>query len=662
MKKIGTSNFLEKHSSSIVLALKTLTILAATLMLFQQDLTIVLTDALQSEITNYMLVIPIIFVYVIYRKRKMLRAVVSLESQNQPKSVRHIPTIAGIILCTAAITLYWYGSYTFTPLEYHMTSLPIFVAGLTLILFNPQTLRQLAFPIAILYFLTPPPSEILYAVGSTLSVISSEASHTIVKALGVPSTLSGEYGNPTITITRPDGSAIPFVVDIACSGIYSLMGFLIFATFIAYITRDKTWKKAAIFLIGLPLIYALNIIRITTILLIGYHYGEQPALQIFHILGGWTLIFLGTLLLLTITEKAFKINIFLKPPPIQPCPKCNPAENPKEGFCPYCGRLLKYPKLNLKKRDIAKIATIALAVALLLSIQAPVFALTEGPAQIIIQTPTGEQGNTQILPQMQGYKLEFVYRDKAFEERAKQDASLVYAYMPTDETKDLIYVAVEIASTRSSLHRWEACLITWPQTHGYQPKVTQLELKDVQILQNPPIIARWFAFQYTKTNQTQTVLYWYETATFTTNTTSQQKHVKISLIAYPKTPEEIPTIENQLLPVAQAIANYWQPIKTWTQIALIFSRNGQTLTLSAATLLAPAIIFYKVQNRRARKNLQKLYHKLSSRDRLLIQKVKEKSKVNELGERLQQMEQAGIIKRKIVNFNDEPIMVWEKAL
>jgi len=661
MKK-SLSNFLEKHSSSIVLALKTLTILVATLMLFQQDLTIVFTDALQSEITNYMLVIPIIFVYVIYRKRKMLRAVVSLESQNQPKSVRHIPTIAGVILCAAAITLYWYGSYTFTPLEYHMASLPIFVAGLTLILFNPQTLRQLAFPIALLYFLTPPPSEVLYTAGSTLSVISSEASHTIVKALGVPSTLSGEYGNPTITITRPDGSAIPFVVDIACSGIYSLMGFLIFATFIAYITRDKTWKKAAIFLIGLPLIHALNIIRITTILLIGYRYGEQLALQIFHILGGWTLIFLGTLLLLTITEKAFKTNIFLKPPPIQPCPKCNPAENPKESFCPYCGRLLKYPKLNLKKQDIAKIATISLAVVLLLSIQAPVFALTEGPAQIIIQTPKGEQGNTRLLPQMQGYKLEFVYRDKAFEERAKQDASLVYAYVPTGETKDPIYVAIEIASTLSSLHRWEVCLVTIPLKYGYQPKVSQLELKDVQILQNPPIIARWFAFQYTKTNQTQTVLYWYETATFTTNTTSQQKHVKISLIAYPKTPEEIPTIENQLLPVAQAIANYWQPIKTWTQIALIFSRNGQTLTLSATTLLVPAIIFYKVQNRRARKNLQKLYHKLSSQDKLLIQKIKEKSKVNELGERLQQMEQAGIIKRKIVNFNDEPTIVWEKAL
>jgi exosortase/archaeosortase family protein len=439
------------------------------------------------------------------------------------------------------------------------------------------------------------------------------------------------------------------------------MGFLIFATFIAYITRDKTWKKAAIFLIGLPLIYALNIIRITTILLLGYHYGEQLALQVFHLIGGWTLIFLGTLLLLAIAEKAFKTNIFIKLSPIQPCPKCNPAENHQESFCPHCGRLLKYPKLNIRKQDIAKIATITLSVALLLSIQAPVFALTEGPAQIIIQTPTGEQGNMQLMPQMQGYKLQFVYRDKTFEQRAKQDASLVYAYVPKDETKAPIYVAVEIASTLSSLHRWETCLITWPQTHGYQPKVTQLDLKDTQILQNPPIIARYFAFQYTSTNQTQTVLYWYETATFTANKTVQQKHVKISVIAYAKTPEEIPAIENQLLPVAQAIASYWQPIKTWTQIALTISQNGPALTGATATLLAIVIIFYKVQNRKEKKRIEKLYYKLSSHDKLLIQNIALRLKEDKLEEKLQQLERAGIIKRKIVSREDEPIMVWEKA-
>jgi len=63
-------NPLETHRSHIILALKALTITVATLILFHQDLTIIFSDALQSEITNYILAIPIIFTYLIYRKRK----------------------------------------------------------------------------------------------------------------------------------------------------------------------------------------------------------------------------------------------------------------------------------------------------------------------------------------------------------------------------------------------------------------------------------------------------------------------------------------------------------------------------------------------------------------------------------------------------------------
>jgi len=87
--------------------------------------------------------------------------------------------------------------------------------------------------------------------------------------------------------------------------------------------------------------------------------------------------------------------------------------------------------------------------------------------------------------------------------------------------------------------------------------VTQLDLRDVQILENPPILARYFAFQYTKYPETQVVLYWFETSIFMTNNTAEQKHVKISLIAYPDTPQEIAEAENQLLPFARAIVNYW---------------------------------------------------------------------------------------------------------
>ena len=330
---------------------------------------------------------------------------------------------------------------------------------------------------------------------------------------------------------------------------------------------------------------------------------------------------------------------------------------------------------------MAKIAAIAFSVILLLSIQAPVFALTEGPAQIIIQTPVGEQGNTQILPQIQGYTLQFIYRDKTFEQRAKQDASLLYAYIPIDKTKVPIYVAVEIAATRSSLHRWEACLITYPLTHGYQPKVTQLELKDIQILQNPPITARYFAFQYTKTNQTQLVLYWYETSTFKANQTAQQKHVKISLIAYPKTPEETQTIENQLIQVAKAMANYWQPIKTWTQIALTISQNGPASTAATATLLATMLILYTFNNRREKRRNYEVYQKLSKTTKQIIDAlsqtekcitptlenitkthqsmISEKISEKDVLQALLKAEKIGLVSHQIANRQDEPTQIWK---
>ena len=247
---------------------------------------------------------------------------------------KNFTLIVGVLLCATAVLAYWFGSYTFTPIEYHMLALPVLTAGLILILFNGQTLKQLAFPIAFLFFLTPPPTEILYSVGSTLSDLSAHASNALANAFGLASTISAQYGSPIITLTRPDQTIMNFSVDVACSGVYSLIGFVIFAVFIAYITRGKLWSKFAILIMGIPLIIALNIIRITSILAIGNSYGESLALQAFHAMGATVLMFIGTLILLVITEKFVK-----KPKPKQPCPVCNPTAT--EDFCSNCGKIFK---------------------------------------------------------------------------------------------------------------------------------------------------------------------------------------------------------------------------------------------------------------------------------------------------------------------------------
>jgi exosortase/archaeosortase family protein len=675
-----------KNPGNLALALKASTLIVAVTALYFQDLRIIFTDALINEATSYILIMPFLFAYLIYRKRRMLRATIAAERRDPSDNTKHFGALGGILLSATAIILYWYGSYTFTPLEYHVLTLPLFAAGLTLILFNPQTLRQAAFPTVFLAFLVPLPSQIIYNLGSTLSIISSVASNRIVNLLGIHSTISSISGTPAITVTQANGTVLPpFTVDIACSGIYSLIGFLVFAAFVAFVVRDELWKKAAIFLVGFPLIYFLNILRITIILLIGYQWGQELALNIFHLLGGWILIFLGTLILLVISEKLFKTKIFTKKQTQQNCPNCNPhPSNQTEDFCLTCGKLSKYPQTRPKKTDAPKIVAIALATILLLSIQVPVFALTQGPAQILIQTPTGQQGNTQIFPQIPNYALEYSYRDTEFEELAKEDYALIYSYTPENPEKEAIFVGLEIAPTTSGMHRWEVCLVDWPQISGYQSGVEQLDLKDVQVLQNPSLMARYFAFRDKSSNQTEVVLYWYENAIFTANGTSQQKYVEISLIAYPNTPQDVATVENELLPFATAIVNYWQPIKMWAAIGITLSSNGITLAEITIALLAAIIVFYTFETMKQRRANARVYQKLSLQNRYIIDTVAETEKTKkptlqaiadtfrrkiglqieekDLLQKLSETEKTGVIESVTANVQDEPTRAWKTKM
>lgn len=657
--------------------LKICTIIIASIALFFQDLTIIFKDALQSEITSYILVVPFILAYIIYRKRNILKAVIAYKNPNSNNKTKHLSTIFGILICITAILIYWYGSYTFTPLEYHGLTIPIFVTGLTLILFNPQTVKELVFPIILLFLLTPPPSQILHFLGSSLSLTSSQASYAITSALGINSTLINEYGNPIIEIIRPNGTITSFAVDIACSGIYSLLGFMIFAILVSYIIRDKPLKKFTIFIIGFFLMYILNISRIVIILLIGYSFGEELALNLFHLFGGWFLIFLGTILLLIFSDKILKAKIFADE--AKKYKNYDPLHNLTETFSRSFDRVVKPTKVRLKKTDILKIVAIIGSVMFFISIQAPVFALTEGPAQIIIQTPSGEQGNTQLLPEIQDYTLHFIYRDRNFEELAGQDASLLYAYKPLDQTKEIIQVMVEIGSATSKLHRWEYCLISWQLQRDLPPQVTQLDLKDIQIQENPPIIARYFAFQWTNRNQTQAVLYWYETAIFSIEESSALKSIKISLITLPASPEAL-TEPEMLMPLATTIAEHWEPIKIWSPISLLLSESSLYLAIIITVLLTIFLVLYVIENRKQRKTNFNVYQKLSMPNKRFIDLVIETEKATtptltaiantyrkkigkitkeELLYKITEAEKTGIIQRAIKNIYDQPIQIWK---
>ena len=667
-----------KVRSNLILSFKIIALISLTFAVFFEDLTLVFSDALQSEITSHILAVPFIFAFIICRKRKTLHAVLSFDNAEQSKRLRYLTQVVGVLLFVTAIFLYWYGSYTFTPLEYHLLALPIFVSGLVLLFFTPQALRHFAFPVVFLFFLIPPPSELLFAAGSFLSTLSAMVSTGVASLLGVSSILISEYSNPVIQILRADGALVNFTVDIACSGIYSLIGFFMFGTLIAYIIRDKLWKRIGLLLLGIPIIYFLNVLRITSLLVIGFHYGESLGLQIFHSIGGWVPVFLGTFLLVFASEKIFKMKIVTK---THKCEHCATIQKTKD-FCYKCGRLLKSSYAGIRKIDILKIAAVAITVVLLALIQAPVFTLAQGP-DVVLTNSAGQQVSMGLLPNIPGYTLQFDYRDADFENLAGIDMALAYIYVPQDHSQKPIWVAVEIASARSLLHRWETCLVTFPLQQGWAPKVTQIELSDIQLYENPPIIGRYFAFEYTLNNQLQTALYWYESASFNVNLTMQEKQLQISLIAYPNA-AEVSVVKEQQLAIAKQITEYWQPIKIWSPITLILSQNGAQLAAFSSITIMASLVLFNIENRKQKRLNKNAYTKLSKEHKKIIDIVEKTENTNistleiiacsyrevsgqeidkeHLLQKLVELEKIGLIKRGVVSKKDEPFQVWKTQI
>jgi hypothetical protein len=180
------------------------------------------------------------------------------------------------------------------------------------------------------------------------------------------------------------------------------------------------------------------------------------------------------------------------------------------------------------------------------------------------------------------------------------------------------------------------------------------------------------------------VLYWYETATFNVNNQTQQKQVKLSLVIYPKSASDVPASESLLLPIAKEVNDYWQPIKTWTTIALTISQNGLALSAATTILLVAFIIYRLFLNLQEKSSLLTLYNKLPTKNQLLLEAVQnakkqgtptirgiadelEKQKntivdVEQLKEELQEAQKIGLIENDLVNREDKPTLAWRSLL
>jgi exosortase len=649
------------------------------LIVYWQDLSILVNEALYNEAVTHIILVPILVSYIVYRKRNVIKATFALEKLRQRSRDSFLIEVVGLSLCLSALLIYWYASYTFSPLEYHLLSLPLFVAGIVLILFDLKILTVLIFPILFLLFLIPPPSEITYTAGALIGNFNTQASYLLLKTFGLPAVLQSTYGSPTIAVNTPSGTPMLFAVDLPCSGIYSLIAFMMFATFLAYIIQGSLAKKAGLFFLGFAVLQILNVLRISTIVAVGYWIGEEIAMTIFHVAAGWILIFGGILLLLLIGEKLLHLQIFKTPNKLPPCSQCNNSIQKQEPFCLYCGKLLKNLTASTRISGRFLVKILALLVGLLIiasTIHAPAFAFAKG----LTFTNPNLKESTEVFPEFTDYQFKFLYRDVQYEKLAKQDASLLYGYLPLNASTPTVYVDIGVADSLTNLHNWEVCYVTWETSQGHLPMVSVLDSRDVQILENPPLIARYFVFE-SPYNYTQVSLYWYEKALFNTGLTVEQKFVRITLIILATNSTTYPILEEELLNFAQSISAYWEPLKEQSLFSLSVPLQQLLFVASIVFIIIAGTTQYTKKWQKKNENLKIFEKFVPSSEKLLYQTIKninegtgattkeiadaleqttnKRPELDELIRMLTHLQENGLLEINIVNINDEPQLVWK---
>lgn len=591
--------------------IKGLLLISLSLVIYWKEISLVFNNAYYNEYLNYILLIPFILVFILFWMRKKILLSFSINSINNNSFNDYFRDFIGLMFCLLAYILKIYSATLFNSLEYQMVSFPVFVFGLFLILFNYETIKVLLTAFIFLFFLIPPPILVIQSIGMQLSIISAQFSYIILKTLGFDINFISQYGSPVLSIIKSNGSNMIFALDIACSGIYSMMGFIVFSLLVSIITIGSAIKKTIITIIGFFIFYALNVIRLVLLVIIGYYYDMGFALDAFHASGGLFFIAIGTVIFLLVAQKIFRIEFFTSQ-----IIKCE-HKGGDSNYCIKCGKVEKIDSYSLSKNDFLKFIALTVIVLIGSTLQIPTFVITKSNPDLLIKTSLIENSTIKALPEIQGYSLSFIYRDKQFEKVSSQDLSVMYAYSPSNNSLP-IWVGFEIASSQGNLHPWEVCLISYPLQSGLEPVVKQLDLRDVQLLNNPPLTARYFVYKPVTMNITKVVLYWYSESVYKTDSGYQKKWSMTSVIGYVSDSNNYESMEDTILPIAKTVAEYQQPINTWSWLALIIWENSLSLILIIGGIILVGVIFWVYTGYSRKMSIKKMLSRITDLEEIQI--------------------------------------------
>lgn len=255
VKKMENMKNLSNNRNTIISIIAISAVIGA---FFYSTLQWLVVSWLNNDYYSHGFLVPLISGYLIYSMKDDLKKIEKKQTQE------------GLFVFMAGIVFYGVGSLN-TIRFISGLSLLVTIFGLVLYLYGWKFVNKIKFPLAFLLFMIPLP--IIDIVAPPAQTIAASGSFDIVKLVGLPIQRDGNQ------LILPTGA---FEVAVECSGLNSLISLLSLGTIYAFILEGGLLMRLTIFFSAIPIAMIGNVLRITSVLIVGYKYGTDVAEGYFH--------------------------------------------------------------------------------------------------------------------------------------------------------------------------------------------------------------------------------------------------------------------------------------------------------------------------------------------------------------------------------------------
>lgn len=221
------------------------------------------------------ILVPIISAFLIWQKRNEL-------SREKISS-----STWGAVILIAGICLYIV-AYAGAIAVVERAMIVFSLIGLVLYNFGKRIFGIIAFPLCYLIFMVPVPDSIYGIIAFPLQLFATNVSALLIGILSIPVLKEGNM----LYFARTQ-----LEVAEACSGLRSMMSFIMLGCLFAYMMKPNWKKRSVIVLSGIPLAIFTNIVRVTATGILAHFYGGKVARGFLHEFSGLAVFVFGFLLL-----------------------------------------------------------------------------------------------------------------------------------------------------------------------------------------------------------------------------------------------------------------------------------------------------------------------------------------------------------------------------